>query len=139
MSTFFFPIFRSDKEWASEILSCKVRLQLWDSGAACTFRPLETLYFPNMVPSSYKVCFFVGTTKFLLRLSKDNYTKYHYLLGLISHQLGPTAFWALFSRPDRGRPTLHGWWAPVTLRYKRKVRAGGSDHEVERATVAPPT
>ena len=25
--------------------------------------------------------------------------------------------WALTSRPDRGRPTLHGWWAPITLHY----------------------
>jgi len=57
MSTLFFPIFWSDKEWASEILSCKIRLQLWDSGAACSFRPSQTLYFPNMVPSSYRVCF----------------------------------------------------------------------------------
>jgi hypothetical protein len=38
--------------------------------------------------------------------------------------LGPTAFWALFSRPDRGRPTRYGWWAPVAQRYKRKVGAG---------------
>jgi hypothetical protein len=39
------------------------------------------------------------------------------MLGFDLPPLGPTAFWALFSRPDRGRPTLHGWWAPVTLRY----------------------
>jgi hypothetical protein len=39
------------------------------------------------------------------------------VLGFDLPPLGPTAFWALFSRLDRGRPTLHGWWAPVTLRY----------------------
>jgi hypothetical protein len=37
------------------------------------------------------------------------------MLGLIFHQLGPTTFWVLLSRPDRGHPTLHGWWPPVTL------------------------
>jgi len=22
--------------------------------------------------------------------------------------------------PDQGRPTVYGWWAPVTLRYKER-------------------
>jgi hypothetical protein len=39
------------------------------------------------------------------------------LLGFDLPPLGQTAFWALFSRHDRGRPTLHGWWPPITLRY----------------------
>ena len=30
------------------------------------------------------------------------------------------AYWALVTRPDRGRPTLHGWWAPVALRYIKR-------------------
>jgi hypothetical protein len=40
------------------------------------------------------------------------------LLGLISHQSGSTAFWILFSCPDRERSTLHGWWPPVAQHYK---------------------
>ena len=36
---------------------------------------------------------------------------------MISQPISPTAYWALVTRPDRGRPTLHGWWAPVALRY----------------------
>jgi hypothetical protein len=39
----------------------------------------------------------------------------------------------LDSRPDRGRPTLHGWWAPVALRYIKRWDAGGSAHEVHRS------
>ena len=62
-----------------------------------------------------------------------------YLLGLISHQLGPTAFWALFLRPDRGRPTLHGWWAPVPQRYKGKVGAGARSTRLTAPPVTPPT
>ena len=45
------------------------------------------------------------------------------MLGLISHSIRPNGLWALFSRPDRGRPTLHGWWAPVAQCYKGKVGA----------------
>jgi hypothetical protein len=41
------------------------------------------------------------------------------MLGFDLPPLGPMTFWALFSRPDRGRPTLHGWCTPVTLRYYR--------------------
>jgi hypothetical protein len=40
------------------------------------------------------------------------------------HTNRPNGLWALFSRPDRGRPTLHGWWPPVAQRYKGKVGAG---------------
>ena len=36
---------------------------------------------------------------------------------MISQPISPTTYWALVMRPDRGRPTLHGWWAPVALRY----------------------
>jgi len=36
---------------------------------------------------------------------------------MISQPISPTAYWALVTRPDRGRPTLHGWWALVALRY----------------------
>jgi len=39
---------------------------------------------------------------------------------LISQPISPTAYWALVTRPDRGRPTLHGWWAPVALRYIKR-------------------
>ena len=31
--------------------------------------------------------------------------------------LEPTPYWALVTRPDRRRPTLHGWWTTVALRY----------------------
>jgi hypothetical protein len=34
------------------------------------------------------------------------------MLGFDLPPLGLTTFWALFSCPDRGRPTLHGWWTP---------------------------
>ena len=61
------------------------------------------------------------------------------LVGLISHQLGPTVFWALFSHPDRGRPTLHGWWAPVAQRYKGKVGAGARMTRFTAPPVTPPT
>jgi hypothetical protein len=40
-------------------------------------------------------------------------------VGLISP---PTAHWALDLRPDRGRPSLTGWQAPVTL---RDIKRGG--------------
>ena len=46
------------------------------------------------------------------------------MLGLISHQVGPTAFWALFSCPDQGRPTLHGWWAPSHSAIKERWGPG---------------
>ena len=36
---------------------------------------------------------------------------------MISQPISPTAYWALVTRPDRGRSTLHGWSAPVALRY----------------------
>ena len=36
---------------------------------------------------------------------------------MISQPISPTAYWALVTRPDRERPTLHGWWAPVALHY----------------------
>ena len=39
---------------------------------------------------------------------------------MIFQPISPTAYWALVTRPDRGRPTLHGWWAPVALRYKER-------------------
>ena len=39
---------------------------------------------------------------------------------MISQPISPTAYWALVTRPDRGRPTLHGWWAPVALRYIKR-------------------
>jgi hypothetical protein len=55
---------------------------------------------------------------------------------LISGPNGPLG--PLVSRPDRGRPTLDGWWAPVTLRYIKEVGATGSRHEVRRQP-QPPT
>ena len=39
---------------------------------------------------------------------------------MIFQPISPTAYWALVTRPDRGRPTLHGWWAPVALRYIKR-------------------
>ena len=36
---------------------------------------------------------------------------------MIFQPISPTAYWALVTCPDRRRPTLHGWWAPVALRY----------------------
>ena len=37
------------------------------------------------------------------------------------HQFGPTVNWVLDSRPDRGRPAQHGWWAPRrAVPYKRE-------------------
>ena len=36
---------------------------------------------------------------------------------MISQPISPTAYWVLVTRPDRGRPTLHGWWTTVALRY----------------------
>ena len=56
---------------------------------------------------------------------------------MISHQLGPTAFWALFSHSARGHPTLHGWWAPIAQHYKGKVGGRGSQYEVHRAASHP--
>jgi hypothetical protein len=55
---------------------------------------------------------------------------------LISGPNGPLG--PLVSRPDRGRPTLYGWWAPVTLRYIKEVGATGSRHEVRRQPQPPP-
>jgi hypothetical protein len=43
------------------------------------------------------------------------------------------AYWALIPRPDRGRQTLNGWWAPVALRYIKGVGAGGSMYEVHHS------
>jgi hypothetical protein len=54
-------------------------------------------------------------------------------IRLISSPTGPTTYWALIPRPDRGRPTLHGWWAPVALRYIKGVGANGSRYEVHRS------
>jgi hypothetical protein len=47
-------------------------------------------------------------------------------VGLISPPMDPTAHWALDLRPDRGRPTLTGWQAPVTLPHLRLVLRGSS-------------
>ena len=58
---------------------------------------------------------------------------------LISQPISPTAYWALVTRPDRGRPTLHGWWAPVVLRYIKWWGAGSSRYEVHREPQTPPT
>jgi hypothetical protein len=52
--------------------------------------------------------------------------------------VGPTATGPLISRPDRGRPTLNGWWAPVTLRNIKEVGAAGSGYEVRRQPHIPP-
>jgi hypothetical protein len=43
-------------------------------------------------------------------------------VGLISPPMGPMTHLALDLRPDRGRPTLTGWWAPVIL---RDIKRGG--------------
>ena len=37
-------------------------------------------------------------------------------VGLISFLIDPTVYWALDLCPDRGRPTLNGWWAPAVQR-----------------------
>jgi len=63
----------------------------------------------------------------------------HISVRLISQPISPTAYWALVTRPDRGRPTLHGWWAPVALRY---IKWWGPAAHRTRFTVsqsAPPT
>ena len=60
-------------------------------------------------------------------------------VGMISQPISPTAYWALVTRPDRGRPTLHGWWTPVALRY---IKWWGTAAHSTRFTVshsAPPT
>ena len=44
------------------------------------------------------------------------------LLVLISFNPAQRSSWALTSCPDRGRPTLHGWWPPVALRYIERWR-----------------
>jgi len=38
-----------------------------------------------------------------------------------------------------GRPTLHGWWAPVAQRYKGKVGAGARNTRFTAPPVTPPT
>ncbi|OQU84951.1 hypothetical protein SORBI_3004G147800 [Sorghum bicolor] len=53
--------------------------------------------------------------------------------------MGPKAFWALFSHPDRGRPTLHGWWAPVAQRYKGRWGAGARGTRFTAQPFPPPT
>ena len=58
---------------------------------------------------------------------------------MISQPISSTAYWALVTRPDRGRPTLHGWWAPIALRY---IKWWGPAAQRTRFTVsqsAPPT
>jgi hypothetical protein len=52
-------------------------------------------------------------------------------VGLISPPMDPTAHWALDLRPDRGRPTLTGWQAPVTL---RDIKRGGDRRLVLRGS-----
>ena len=37
-------------------------------------------------------------------------------VGLISFLIDPTVYLALDLHPDRGRPALNGWWAPVAQR-----------------------
>jgi hypothetical protein len=64
------------------------------------------------------------------------------MLGFDLPPLGPTAFWAWFLRPDRGRPTLHGWWAPITLRFIYTYIGGGRPALGTRFTLSrhsPPT
>jgi hypothetical protein len=58
---------------------------------------------------------------------------------LISSLIGPTAYWALILRPDGGRPTLHGWWAPVALRYKRRWGPAAHSTRLTVSHSAPPT
>ena len=58
---------------------------------------------------------------------------------MISQPISPTAYWALVTRSDQGRPTLHGWWAPIALRY---IKWWGPAAQGTRFTVsqfAPPT
>ena len=58
---------------------------------------------------------------------------------MISQPISQTTYWALVTCPDRGRPTLHGWWAPVALRY---IKWWGLAAHSTRFTVshsAPPT
>ena len=52
---------------------------------------------------------------------------------MISQPISPTAYWTLITRPDRGRPTLHGWWAPVALRY---IKLWGPAAQGTRFTVS---
>ena len=58
---------------------------------------------------------------------------------MISQPISPTAYWALVSRPDRGRPTLHGWWAPVALRYIKWWGAAAHSTRFTVSQSAPPT
>ena len=54
-------------------------------------------------------------------------------VGLISFLIDPTVYYALNPRPDRGRPTLNGWWAPAAQRQNKKgVRGRGTQHKVRR-------
>ena len=58
---------------------------------------------------------------------------------MISQPISPTAYWALVTCLDWGRPTLHGWWAPVALRY---IKWWGPTTHCTRFTVSqatPPT
>ena len=55
---------------------------------------------------------------------------------MISQLISPTAYWDLVTRPDRGLPTLHGWWAPVTLRY---IKWWGLTAHCTRFTVSQST
>jgi hypothetical protein len=61
------------------------------------------------------------------------------MLDWSPHQWAQRPTGPLISRPDRGRPTLDGWWPPVTLRYIKEVGATGSRYEVRRQPHTPPT
>jgi len=54
-------------------------------------------------------------------------------VGLISFLIGPTAYYALNPRADRGRPTLNGWWAPTVQRHIKGGEGPGTRYEVHRA------
>jgi hypothetical protein len=57
------------------------------------------------------------------------------IVRMISNVQGPsptTRSVSPLTRPDRGRPTSSGWWAPVTCVYK-EVGAAGTRYEVRRA------
>ena len=45
----------------------------------------------------------------------------------------------LVTRPDRGRPTLHGWWVPVALRYIKWWGPAAHSTRFALSHSAPPT
>jgi hypothetical protein len=57
-------------------------------------------------------------------------------IGLISTKMAQQPSWAFDPCPDRGRPTLHGWWPSSHWPINKGVEIDGSKHAISLSPAA---